>query len=147
MFAAVFAAAAVAGAPQDVGRLAWMAGAWSETKAGVVTRETWLAPLGGAMSGATQTNRPGKAVVHEFETITTGPDGRVAYTPIIRGVEPTPFALLPGPDGEAVFERVSDEFPKRVIYRKCGPDLCARIEGMVGGKLQGKDWRYARATP
>jgi hypothetical protein len=141
---AVVMAAAVAGGAQDIGKLAWMAGAWRETKAGVTTREVWLAPLGGAMSGATQTNRPGKPVVHEFETITTGPDGAVAYTPIIRNVEPTPFALKPGPDGEAVFERASDEFPKRVIYRKCGDDLCARIEGVVNGKLQGKEWRYSR---
>jgi len=147
MLAAALAAAAVAGGAQDVGKLAWMAGAWSETRNGVVTRETWLAPLGGAMSGATQTNRPGKPVVHEFETITTGADGAVAYTPIIRGVEPTPFALLRGRDGEAVFERASDEFPKRVIYRKCGADLCARIEGVVAGKLQGKDWRYSRVAP
>lgn len=146
MIAALLAAAALA-APQGVDRLAWMAGAWNETKAGVVTREMWLAPVGGAMSGATQTNRPGKPVLHEFETITTGADGQVAYTPIIRNVEPTPFALKPGPDGEAVFERVSDEFPKRVIYRKCGDDLCARVEGVVNGKLQGKDWRYSRVKP
>ena len=142
-----FAILAATVAAQPVEGLSWMAGAWRETKAGVTTREVWLAPLGGAMSGATQTNRPGKPVLHEFETITTGADGAVAYTPIIRTVEPTPFALKPGPDGEAVFERVSDEFPKRVIYRKCGDDLCARIEGVVNGKLQGKDWRYSRVTP
>ena len=140
--AAILAAAATVSQPVD--KLGWMGGAWRETKAGVVTREVWLAPLGGAMSGVTQTNRPGKPVQHEFETITTGPDGAVAYTPIIRGVEPTPFALKPGPDGEAVFERAGDDFPKRVIYRRCGPDLCARIEGVVNGKLQGKDWRYTR---
>lgn len=145
MIAALFAAAAIAGAGAE--RLAWMAGAWSETKDGVVTRETWLAPVGGAMSGATQTNRPGRPVRHEFETITTSADGQVVYTPIIQGVAPTPFALKPGADGEAVFERVSDEFPKRVIYRKCGPDLCARIEGVVKGELKGQDWRYARVAP
>jgi hypothetical protein len=31
-----------------------------------------------------------------------------------------------------------------VIYRRCGADLCARIEGTLDGKLQGRDWRYAR---
>ena len=147
MLAALLGAATVAGALQDVERLAWMAGTWRETRAGVTTRETWLAPIGGAMSGATQTNRPGKPPTSEFSTITTGPDGRVAFTPFMRNVEPTPFALLPGPDGEAVFERVSDAFPKRVIYRRCGPDLCARIEGVVSGKLTGQDWRYSRVQP
>ena len=147
MIAAILAAAALNAAPADISRLAWMAGAWSETRDGVVTRETWLAPIGGAMSGATQTNRPGKPVNSEFGTITTGADGRVAFTPFMRNVEPTPFALQPGPDGEAVFERVSDEFPKRVIYRKCGADLCARIEGLVKGELAHQDWRYARTAP
>jgi Domain of unknown function (DUF6265) len=144
MIAIIALAAALSGPPADVARLGWMAGVWSETKDGVVTRETWLSPLGGEMSGATQTNRPGKPVVHEFETITTEAGGTVAYTPIIRGVDPTPFTLLPGPDGEAVFERVSDEFPKRVIYRKCDADLCARIEGVVKGELRHRDWRYRR---
>jgi hypothetical protein len=143
---AALLAAALAGA-QPIDRLAWMAGLWSETKDGVVTREMWLAPVGGAMSGATQTNRPGRPVRHEFETITTAADGQVVYTPVIQGVAPTPFALKPGAEGEAVFERVSDDFPKRVIYRRCGPDLCARIEGVVDGKLQGKDWRYSRVAP
>jgi len=100
MILEALAAAAVAAQPAD--KLAWMAGAWSETKAGVVTREVWLAPVGGAMSGATQTNRPGRPVRHEFETITSGADGQVVYTPVIAGVAPTPFALKPGPDGEAV---------------------------------------------
>ena len=124
-----------------------MAGSWSETKAGVVTRETWLAPIGGAMSGATQTNRPGKAPTSEFSTITTSADGHAVFTPIMNEAPPTPFTLLPGKDGEAVFERTSDEFPKRVIYRRCGHDLCARIEGKVAGKLKGIDWRYVRIKP
>ena len=65
----------------------------------------------------------------------------------MKDVIPTPFALLPGKDGEAVFERASDDFPKRVIYRKCGADLCARIEGTVKGKLEHQDWRYSRIKP
>jgi hypothetical protein len=140
-------AAAALGGVQPVDNLAWMAGAWRETKAGVVTREVWLSPVDGAMSGATQTNRPGRPARHEFETITTAADGQVVYTPIIQGVAPTPFTLLPGPDGEAVFERASDAFPKRVIYRRCGHDLCARIEGVVNGELKGQAWRYTRVQP
>jgi hypothetical protein len=143
MILGLLAAAAVA-APASIDGLAWMAGAWRETKEGVTTREVWLSPVGGGMSGATQTNRPGRPARHEFETITTGADGLVVYTPIIAGVAPTPFALKPGADGEAVFERASDEFPKRVIYRRCGPDLCARIEGLVNGQLKSQEWRYSR---
>lgn len=147
MILAMLAAAVMAGGPSDVAKLGWMAGAWGETKAGVTTRETWLPPLDGAMGGVTQTTRPGKPPQMEFATITIGADGRAAFTPFIKDVAPTPFALQPGNDGEAVFERVSDEFPKRVIYRRCGIDLCARIEGVVGGKLKTIDWRYVRLAP
>ncbi len=147
MIAVLLAAAAVVATAPDLSRVAFIAGAWSETKDGVVTRETWLTPVGGAMSGATQTNRPGKPATHEFGAIAAQPDGSIAFTPFMRGVEPTPFTLKPGPAGEAVFERVSDDFPKRVIYRRCGPDLCARIEGLVNGQLKGQDWRYARIAP
>jgi hypothetical protein len=146
MMLAILAAAAVGGAPMDVAKLSWMAGAWGETRNGVITRETWLAPIGGAMSGATQTNRPGKPPSSEFSTISTQPDGHFAFTPFMRDIAPTPFALEPGPDGEAVFERASDAFPKRVIYRKCGADLCARIEGVVNGELKHQDWRYGRTA-
>ena len=50
--------------------------------------------------------------------------------------------LNPGPGGGAVFENLAHDFPQRVIYRRCGEDLCARIEGAMG---KGQDWRYARA--
>ncbi|WP_372782343.1 DUF6265 family protein [Phenylobacterium sp.] len=147
ILAILAAAAAVSGAPSDVAKLGWMAGSWRELKGGVTTREIWLAPVGGAMAGATQTNRPGKPPTAEFSAITTQPDGHAAFTPFMKDVIPTPFTLLPGKDGEAVFERTSDDFPKRVIYRKCGPDLCARIEGTVKGKLEHQDWRYSRIKP
>ena len=81
MILELLAAAAVSASPAGVDKLGWMAGSWGETKAGVTTRETWLPPLGGAMSGATQTNRPGKPAETEFATITTGPDGRAVFTP------------------------------------------------------------------
>ncbi|HEY8003347.1 MAG TPA: DUF6265 family protein [Phenylobacterium sp.] len=143
----LLAAAAMSGAAADVSKLGWMAGSWAETRNGVTTRETWLPPVGGAMAGATQTNRPGKPPSAEFGTIAVGPDGRTVFTPFMRDVEPTPFTLLPGREGEAVFERVSGDFPKRVIYRRCGADLCARIEGVVKGELRHQDWRYSRIKP
>jgi hypothetical protein len=52
--------------------------------------------------------------------------------------------LKPGKPGQAVFENLAHDFPQRVIYRRCDADLCARIEGTVGGQVQGIDWRYRR---
>jgi hypothetical protein len=120
-----------------------MAGSWIEEKDGVTTREVWLAPMGGAMAGATQTNRPGRRPTVEHAKITAEPGG-LTYTALVGGQPPTPFLLRPGPEGEATFENSAHDFPQRVIYRRCGDDLCARIEGTIGGKLHGQDWRYRR---
>ncbi|WP_309645608.1 DUF6265 family protein [Phenylobacterium sp.] len=142
--AALLAAGAAQAAPADVDRLAWMAGSWMQEKGAVVTRETWIAPLGGTMAGITQTNRPGRKPQVEFTTITDEPAG-VTFTARVDNQPPTPFVLKPGGEGEAVFENLAHDFPQRVIYRRCGEDLCARIEGTVSGSLKGQDWRYVRA--
>lgn len=137
---------ASAGITERVQDLGWLAGTWSETKAGVTTREAWLAPMGGVMGGASQTNMPGKAPDAEFMRITTEKAGPT-FTAIIDGQAPTPFVLKPGKPREAVFENLGHDFPQRVIYRRCGPkgeDLCARVEGLVNGKREGQDWHYTR---
>lgn len=136
---------AIAGPADDVANLAWMAGSWiNERPDGAVTRETWLSPLGGVMAGAGQTNAPGKPVSVEHARIHAEPAG-ATYTTIVRGQPPTSFVLKPGlPDGEAVFENLAHDFPHRVIYRRCGDDLCARIEGTIQGKARGFEWRYSR---
>jgi hypothetical protein len=142
--ALALAAPAAAAPADDVARLAWMAGTWIDEKPGVTTRETWLAPLGGAMAGASQANRPGKPAFIEHVKITAEPAG-ATYTASLSGQAPVPFVLLPGgKDGEAVFENKDHDFPQRILYRRCGEALCARIEGLVRGKLEAEEWRYRR---
>jgi hypothetical protein len=141
---AALALPAAAAPADDVAKLAWMAGSWIEEKDGTTTRETWLPPLGGVMAGAGQTNAPGKAPSIEHAKITPEPAG-ATYTTIVRGQPPTAFVLKPGlPDGEAIFENLAHDFPQRVIYRRCGVELCARIEGTIQGKTRSFEWRYAR---
>ncbi len=124
--------------------LSWMAGAWTQTdERGVTTRETWLAPLNGAMAGVGQTTRPGGRTSFEFMSITTEAAGPT-FTARIEGQTPTPFVLKPGEPGVAVFENLDHDFPQRVIYRRCGEDLCGRIEGVVAGQARSVDWRYER---
>ncbi|MDP2011744.1 MAG: DUF6265 family protein [Phenylobacterium sp.] len=141
MILAILAGAVIA-APVD---LAWMSGSWTHEKDGVVTRETWLAPLGGAMSGAGQTNRPGRPARSEFMTITVGPQG-LTFTAYVDGQPPTPFVAIASDPGSAVFENRAHDFPQRVMYRRCGENLCAGIEGVVAGKPRAEHWTYVRAS-
>lgn len=141
--AAIMAAASVLAGASEVAKLSWMAGTWGHEANGVRVRETWLAPIDGVMGGVGQTNRPGKRPFVEFMKISAEPEG-LTFTAIVPGQPPTPFVKQPGPEGEATFENKTHDFPQRVIYRRCDADLCARIEGTVGGKLQFQDWRYRR---
>ena len=139
----LLATPAIAQSQAKVEDLTWLAGSWIEQDGPKTTREVWHTPLGGAMSGVGQTTRPDKPPSFEFMTITTEAAGPT-FTAYIKGQEPTPFVLKPGPAGEAVFENLGHDFPQRVIYRRCGEDLCGRIEGTVGGKEKAIDWRYRR---
>lgn len=146
--AIVAAIAALAGpasaAPiDDVQALGWLAGSWIQRSENLTVRETWLAPLDGAMSGASQTNRTGRKPSTEFMTITAEPAG-ATFTARVGSQPPTLFVLKSRGDDEATFENLAHDFPQRVIYRRCGQDLCARIEGVVNGKPQSQEWRYRR---
>jgi hypothetical protein len=141
---ATTAGAQEAADPASIEDLNWMAGAWTQTDdQGVTTRETWLAPLGGAMGGVGQTNRPDGKTSFDFMSITTEAAG-LTFTARIEGQSPTPFVLKAGRADEAVFENLAHDFPQRIIYRQCGEDLCGRIEGVMDGQAQGFDWRYRR---
>jgi hypothetical protein len=95
------------------------------------------------MAGAGQTNASGRKPRIEHMKITAEAED-VTFTAIVPGQPPTPFVMIAGPDGEAVFENKAHDYPQRVIYRRCGEDLCAAVEGVVKGKLQREEWRYTR---
>ncbi|HRD45834.1 MAG TPA: DUF6265 family protein [Caulobacter sp.] len=142
--AAVVLLGAPALAAEPAVDLSWITGTWVQQEGGKTVRETWSTPIDGAMGGVGQTSRPGKPPRFEFMTITPEAAGPT-FTAYVDGQPATPFVLKPGPAGEATFENLAHDFPQRVIYRRCGADLCARIEGLIDGKLQGMDWRYRRA--
>ena len=136
---------AAAEAPLQVGELGWMVGAWRQDGARVV-QETWLAPLGGQMLGASQTLREGRPPFHEFMRI-EAQDGALAFTATIPGQPPTTFSLASGTTEELIFENKAHDFPQRVIYRRCGDQLCAAIEGRQDGKDRRESWTYSRISP
>lgn len=143
---AFMATTAHAAGDDELAKLSWLAGSWTSEAQGVVTQETWLAPMGGLMAGVTQANRPGRPPQVEFATISAEPQG-LTFTARIRNQPPTPFVLKSSADGEVVFENLKHDFPQRVIYRRCGEDLCARIEGEVKRQLRSIEWRYRRTAP
>ena len=49
-----------------------------------------------------------------------------------------------GTSNEAVFENPAHDFPQRVIYKRDGDKLNARIEGTKDGKTRGIDFPYTR---
>jgi hypothetical protein len=109
-------------------------------------RETWTASNGKAMTGVGQTITPGKPAFTEFMTISAEPAG-ITFTAHVDGQPPTPFVLKAAAGEGVVFENLAHDYPQRVIYRPCGADLCARIEGVVKGQLKGEDWRYRKVGP
>lgn len=136
--------AAPAFAAPKVDDLGWLAGSWAEEKDGVTTREIWLPPLGGTMSGVNQTNQAGKKPAMDYMAISTEPAG-VMFTAIVGHQPPTPFVLTSTTLQRLVFENPTHDFPHRVIYWRCGQtmaDLCARIDGKNQGQPQAQEWHY-----
>jgi len=45
-----------------------------------------------------------------------------------------------------VFANPEHGFPSRIVYRREGDELLARIEGTLRDKPAGEEWRFARGT-
>ena len=131
------------GAAQSGARFDWMIGRWVQTEAAATISETWEATAPGTLSGIGRTERPGRPIFEERMTIRSSPTG-ATFTAELPGQPPTSFALKARRAGMAVFENKAHDFPQRVIYRRCGEDLCARIEGVMDGKAASESWRYRR---
>jgi hypothetical protein len=142
--AALAFAACASAAPAD--DLAWLKGAWTQQKDGAVVQETWRAAPTGGLEGVTVTTRPGKPAFTERASISVEGAG-LTYTARVPNQPPTPFVLVRRGKDEAVFENKVHDFPQRIIYRRCGADLCAAIEGVMDGKPAREEWRYRRVAP
>jgi hypothetical protein len=124
--------------------LAWMTGAWSETKGDTVTQEQWLDGSGGLMLGAGKTVKAGKVTTFELMRIEPQPT-RFRISPTRAGSPPGPsFAPSSVPPGKIVFENKEHDFPQRVVYWRDGESLMARIEGSINGQPRSRQWRYDR---
>lgn len=139
-------AAALAGPPAAIDRMAWLKGCWIQAKPNGAVEELWMAPGGGVMLGLGRTVRDGKLRDYEFVRIVEA-DGSLAYMAEPSGQARATFPLKSLTADEAVFENPDHDFPQRVIYRRRGPDaVTGRIEGQIDGQAKAIDFPYARCA-
>jgi hypothetical protein len=125
--------------------LSWMAGTWAGEAGGTATEEVWISPKGGLMLGLHRDVAAGKAVSFEFLRIEATADG-IVYFASPRGAPPTPFRLVEGKEGRAVFENPKHDFPVRILYWLGLDDsLHARIEG-PGQKPKAHEWVWRKVS-
>jgi len=133
--------------PQDVPRVAqvgWMAGCWQQTTGARVIEEQWMRPRAGLMLGVSRT-AVGDSL-REYEQVALFERGEhLVYAATPAHQEPAEFTSLAASDSAVTFENPTHDFPQRIIYRRRGADsLVARVEGMRGGQLRGRDFAYRR---
>ena len=144
-FLLFLAATALASAQNDVSQLGWLAGCWEMRPApGLSIEEQWTKPAGNTLLGMGRTIKGGKTVFTEFLRISVV-NGRLTYTARIGTKGVTEFPLLRMTADEIVFENPTHDFPQRILYRKNGPNIKARIEGVDKGKERHEDFLYTRA--
>lgn len=126
--------------------LTWLFGCWQSNTTGqpVVTTERWSPLAGNMMMGGAQTVK-GDATL-QFEYLRIVQDGSNVF--YIAKPSPNPGetsfkAIKLGPQ-EVVFENPEHDFPQRIIYRRNGDNLAARIEGTNNGKTRGIDFPMIR---
>ncbi len=143
-FLLLFTAAALASAQNDITQLSWLAGCWEmRPSPGLSIEEQWTKPAGNTLLGMGRTIKGGKTVFSEFLRISFV-NGRLVYTARIGTNGVTEFPLLRMTAEEIVFENPAHDFPQRILYRKNGPNLTARIEGMEKDKARYEEFPYTR---
>lgn len=133
-------------APNELGRLAFMAGCWELRTPTRVTHEQWMAPLGGVMLGMSRTVVRDAAREWEFLRLAVS-GGVVTYLAQPGGRPATAFPASVVTDSSVTFANPGHDFPQRILYRRVGADsLVARIEGEQGGQLRGMDFPMKRVA-
>jgi hypothetical protein len=144
---ALVAQACVADAkqPQD---LSWLSGYWLSCADGQQVSETWSDKRGGVVVGVNFGVAEGRAT---WEFLRIGPSSAdaasLSYFAAPSGQAPTEFPVAPAKSGEGklVFENPAHDFPQRIVYERKDDRLDARIEGMLGGKLETMGWSFSPA--
>ena len=149
LFLAAFSTSSVAqGSPPKLSDLGWLAGCWElkNEKRGMQINEMWMRPAGDAMIGVGRTLKGGKLVDFEFLRIVETATGLAYISRPSGNKEDTSFSLRSSEPNAVIFENPTHDFPQRILYKREGTKLTARIEGTANGKARGTDFRYARVA-
>ncbi|GAB2860162.1 DUF6265 family protein [Pseudoduganella ginsengisoli] len=141
MIAVVSMVACGAAMAQDVtaDKLGWMSGCWAAAGGEAGSGEQWMAPAGGTLMGMSRTVKNGKTVGWEALHI-RDVDGKLAYVAKPHNQPEAAFKLASLEGQHVVFENPQHDFPQRIIYKRDGDQLHARIEGTMKGKAKGIDF-------
>ena len=128
--------------------LGWMSGYWLSCEDGREVSETWTDPRVDLMAGTSVTVRDGRVGFELSRIAPTGPapDAPLAYFAQPEGMAATVFPVVASAPNMVTFEQpADDDFPKRIVYRRDGDVLSARIEGEIDGEMRTVRWRFDKA--
>jgi hypothetical protein len=130
---------------QDLSALGFMTGHWVQKNEREEVQESWLGPRANLMVATNLTLTNGRGASFEFLRI-GAKDGTIVYFASPGGRSPVEFSAKEVVANErVVFENPANAYPTRIIYRKDGDTLVARIEGRRGGAEASEEWRFTRA--
>lgn len=132
-------------AKPTVQALGWISGCWESARGKRYNEEHWMKPSGNTMLGMSRTVSDGRTVQFEFLRLHADKDGNIFYTAKPSGQSEASFKLVSWKENEAVFEDPAHDFPQRIIYRRNGETMQARIEGKMNGQERGVDFPFTRA--
>ncbi|HYH01425.1 MAG TPA: DUF6265 family protein [Terriglobales bacterium] len=122
------------GGPATVGSLAWLAGPWQYHSGSSVVEELWTKPAGHTMLGVSRTLKDGRTVEFEFLRIEER-DGKLVYLAQPQGRPATEFVATTVSADEVLFENPTNDFPKKIRYRRMNDDcITASVEDGSGSK-------------
>jgi hypothetical protein len=123
--------------------LFWLTGCWERRTPNSVVEEQWSSSAAGMLHGFSRTIRRDTIVDYEFVRIFSIGDTLIYEAQPARQ-QKTEFRAVAPFAPELVFANEAHDFPQRVVYRRSGDSLLARIEGLRGGQRRVIPFGYVR---
>lgn len=123
----------------------WMSGHWLSCENGAQIAEHWFGAGTGTLLGTNLTQ--GEQSSFEFLRVAANGRGGISYYSMPNGAPVTEFTMKSNEKLRVVFENPAHDFPQRIIYRRDGSRLHARIEGEINGRLESQEWAFNLSQP